>query len=75
MTNGEIVWFSTQDAAKRLGVTTRTLYRFIDEGSVAAYKMGRVIRIKKTDLDAFIDSTRVEPGSMKHLYPPRKDAE
>jgi excisionase family DNA binding protein len=68
----EIEWLNTQDAARGLGITTRTLYRFIDEGAVPAYKMGRVIRIKKADLDTFIESTRVQPGTMSHLYPPRK---
>jgi excisionase family DNA binding protein len=68
----EIDWLNTQEAARRLGITTRTLYRFIDEGAVPAYKMGRVIRIKKADLHAFIESTRVQPGTMGHLYPPRK---
>lgn len=72
MADDKIEWFSTQDAALRLGITTRTLYRFIDEGSVPAYKMGRVIRIKKRDVDAFIETTRVQPGTMSHLYPPRK---
>ena len=39
----EITWLSTAAAADRLGITPRTLYRFIDEGQLAAYKFGRVI--------------------------------
>ena len=73
MTSNEIAWLSTQEAASRLGVTTRTLYRFVDEGSLPAYKMGRVFRLKEADVDAFIEASQVEPGSLKHLYPPRKD--
>lgn len=65
----EIEWLSTAVAAERLGITSRTLYRFIDEGQVPAFKFGRVIRLKKTDVDAYIESCRVEPGSMSHLYP------
>lgn len=56
-------------AADRLGITSRTLYRFIDEGQLPAFKFGRVIRLKKADVDAYIESCRVEPGSMSHLYP------
>ncbi|MEZ5165739.1 MAG: helix-turn-helix domain-containing protein [Acidimicrobiales bacterium] len=63
------VWLSTPAAAERLGITARTLYRFIDEGQLPAYKFGRVIRLKQTDVDAYIESCRVEPGSMSHLYP------
>lgn len=71
----EIVWMSTQEAARRLGVTPRTLYRFVDEGALPAYKMGRVFRLKQADVDAFIDSARVPPGSLDHLYPERKGAD
>ncbi|MXW94064.1 MAG: helix-turn-helix domain-containing protein [Acidimicrobiaceae bacterium] len=62
-------WLGTTAAAKRLGITTRTLYRFIDEGYIAAYRMGRVIRVKSEDVDAYIESCRIEPGTISHLYP------
>lgn len=65
----EIVWLSTQDAAKRLGITPRTLYRFIDQGTLPAYRLGRVIRLKQEDVDTFIEASRIEPGSLEHLYP------
>ncbi|CAN5649502.1 hypothetical protein BH20ACT1_BH20ACT1_12060 [soil metagenome] len=73
MNREEIVWMSTQEAARRLGVTPRTLYRFVDEGTLAAYKMGRVFRLKQADVDAFIEQARVAPGSLEHLYPERKN--
>jgi len=72
--NDEIAWMSTQEAARRLGITTRTLYRFVDEGQLPAYKMGRVFRLKQADVDAFIEQSRVQPGSLEHLYPERKTA-
>ena len=64
-----VSWLSTKDAAERLGVTLRSLYRFIDEGGLVAYKFGRVIRLKEVDVDAFIESSRIVPGSLEHLYP------
>lgn len=64
-----IVWLSTKECCERLGVTVRTLYRFIDEGQLAAYQMGRVIRVQEADLVVFIDSVRIAPGSLAHLYP------
>lgn len=69
MAAAEIEWLSTQDAARRLGITPRTLYRFIDLGELPAYRLGRVIRLKADDVDAFIESSRIEPGSLEHLYP------
>ena len=74
----QIEWLGTTAAARRLGITTRTLYRFIDEGYIAAYRMGRVIRVKGADVDAYIEACRIEPGTISHLYPevaPRADAE
>ena len=66
---GPISWLSTKEAAERLGVTLRSLYRFIDEGGLAAYKFGRVIRLQESDVEAFIESSRIVPGSLEHLYP------
>ena len=72
MSDNQIVWMSTKEAAERLGITLRTLYRFIDEGSLPAYKVGRVIRLKQDEVDAFIEGTRIEPGTLAHLYPEPK---
>ena len=63
-------WLSTGAAAQALGITVRTLYRLIDEGSVPAYKFGRVIRLRRPEVEAFIESARVAPGALTHLYPP-----
>ena len=67
--SADIEWLSTQEAARRLGITTRTLYRFVDQGELPAYRMGRVIRLQGSDIDAFIAKSRIEPGTLEHLYP------
>jgi excisionase family DNA binding protein len=67
--DSEITWLSTADAASRLGITPRTLYRFIDEGQLPAYRFGRVIRLKEDEVNSFIESCRIEPGTLEHLYP------
>lgn len=67
-----IRWLSTREACERLGITLRTLYRFIDEGQLPAYKMGRVIRLQAGDVDAFIERMRIAPGTLEHLYPEPK---
>ena len=69
MGDDDIIWLGTKEAARRLGVTSRTLYRFIDEGGLPAYRLGRVIRLKQSDVDAFIETCRIEPGTLEHLYP------
>jgi excisionase family DNA binding protein len=72
MASNEIRWLSTNDAAARLGVSLRTLYKFIDEGQLPAYKFGRVIRLQQHEVDGFISGARIEPGTLEHLYPDAK---
>ena len=69
---GDTRWLSTAEASERLGVTLRTLYRLVDEGRLPAYKIGRVIRVKEDDVDAFIEGARIQPGTLAHLYPEPK---
>jgi excisionase family DNA binding protein len=71
-TDEHIQWLSTRQASERLGVTLRTLYRFIDEGQIPAYQFGRVIRLKAADVVRFIEASRITPGTLKHLYPEPK---
>ncbi|MHB8220518.1 MAG: helix-turn-helix domain-containing protein [Acidimicrobiales bacterium] len=68
-----VQWLSTKEAADRLGVALRSLYRFIDEGELVAYKFGRVIRLREGDVEDFIESCRIAPGQLEHLYPSRTD--
>lgn len=60
----EPLWISTSEAARRLGVVPRTVYGFINDGGLPAYRFGRVIRIRVADLEAFIESKRVRPGEL-----------
>lgn len=63
----DVRWLSTAEAAERLGIIPRTLYRLIDDGAIPAYRFGRVIRLQATEVDAFIQASRIAPGSLGHL--------
>ncbi len=63
-------WMGVPEAAEYLGVVIRIGYRLIDTGDIPAFKVGRVIRMKRVDVDAFLESRRIEPGGLGHLYPP-----
>jgi len=58
------MWLSTADAAAALGITLRTVYRLIDDGELQAFRIGRVIRLKQTDVDAFLEQARIRPGTL-----------
>ena len=47
----------------------------IDNGQLPAYKFGRVIRLKEHELEAFVESARIVPGELEHLYAGTKDDE
>ena len=40
-----------EEAAAVLGVTVRELHRMIDSGRLRAYRIGRVVRIRRPDLE------------------------
>ncbi|HMR94634.1 MAG TPA: helix-turn-helix domain-containing protein [Microthrixaceae bacterium] len=67
MGTADIEWLSTKEAARRLGVTPRTLYRFIDDGQLVAHRMGRVIRVQEAEVADFIDRCRIQPGSLEAM--------
>ena len=46
-------WLKPIDAARRLGVPTKELYRLIDEGALPAYRFGRVIRLLASDVEEY----------------------
>ncbi len=62
-----VAWLTTSEASRRLGVDQRTVYRLIDDGKLTAYKFGRLIRVREPDLERFLESARISPGSLEHL--------
>lgn len=48
---------TTAEVAALLGITLRTLYRLIDEGELPAYKMGRLIRLRTAEVEAYRHAT------------------
>ncbi len=60
-------WLNTEAAARRLGVNPRTIYTFINDGDLKAYRFGRVIRLKASDVASFEEACRIQPGTLSHL--------
>ena len=56
-------WFTREEAAEYLRVGTRTLDRWIAAGKLRAFKKSsRLVRLKREDLDSFMDSDGQKPG-------------
>ena len=52
-----------QEAADRLGTSLRFVRRLVFERRIPFVKVGRHVRIAASDLDAFIETGRVEVGA------------
>lgn len=46
-------WMGTAEVCTRLGVRLRELYRLIDAGELPAYKIGRLIRLRTSDVEDY----------------------
>ena len=55
-------WMGTTEAARYLGVIHRTLHRLIEDGELRAHKLGRITRLRREDLDAYLDVHQVRPA-------------
>jgi len=47
-----------REAGKLLGVTERTIWTLVDQGSLPAVRFGRSVRIDPADLRRFIDRSK-----------------
>lgn len=56
------VLFNRQEAAQYLGVSPSTLSSWASSGKfkLSYFRIGKAVRYRKRDLDAFIDSAKVD---------------
>jgi excisionase family DNA binding protein len=52
--DNQIKFFTIAEIAERLGVSTRTVRRWIRSGYLVAHRFGGIVRISETDLRAFL---------------------
>ncbi len=63
-------WLGAPADADLLGIRLKTLYGLINSGDLPAYKIGRVIRLRRIEVMAYVGRCRIKPGTLGHLYPP-----
>ena len=51
-------FFSIGEVARNLGVSTRTVQRWIASGELIAHRFGRTVRIAESDLILFLEKHR-----------------
>ncbi|HEX9889632.1 MAG TPA: helix-turn-helix domain-containing protein [Nitriliruptorales bacterium] len=50
------------EVADELRVSTMTVYRLIRSGELSAVRVGRNYRVRRHDLDAYLDAQLVDPA-------------
>ena len=56
MTEMEDRWLSMDEMCRYLGVSSDTVYRWIDRFGMPAHRMGRLWKFKKAQVDAWIEA-------------------
>jgi excisionase family DNA binding protein len=49
-------WLSVDEIGKHLGVSSDTVYRWIDKHAMPAHRMGRLWKFKKNQVDAWVEA-------------------
>ena len=68
-----MTYLTRQQAAERLEISLRTLDGLIQRGGLPAYRIGsRLVRIRDTDLDAYLANRQVAPAPVKDKPRPQR---
>ena len=46
--------YTPEEVAEKLKASRRTVYRWIEKGDLKAFKAGKLVRITRKDLEAFL---------------------
>jgi len=54
-------YYNLYEVAKILKLAYMTIYRWVRKGKIPAYQVQRQYRVKHSELEKFIDSSKVKP--------------
>ena len=55
-------WFTTDELVHWLGPGRTKTYAMLRSGEIPSYKIGRVRRIRRQDVETWLESNRFRPG-------------
>ena len=59
-------YLSPEDVAQQLSLSTRSVRRLVESAKIPAYRLGRSIRIKQSDLDAYMQTRLIQAKEQPH---------
>lgn len=64
-------FLTADEVGRELGIATTSVYDRLSRGDLAYHRVGRLVRVRRHDLDAFIARTRIEARPpRRHAYQP-----
>jgi excisionase family DNA binding protein len=60
----DLRFLRVEEVARVMGVSKMTIYRLINSGDLPADRFGKTYRVREGELRAYLDRSRVVPGSM-----------
>jgi excisionase family DNA binding protein len=65
-TNPEKEFLSTSDVAEWLDVSTATIYKFVEKGDLPVYRLGRINKFRRCDIEEFIQKNKLVGATAIH---------
>jgi excisionase family DNA binding protein len=56
-------WFTPEELVRWLGLGRTKVYELLRSGEIPSYMIGRVRRIRRRDVEAWLDRNRYRPGA------------
>lgn len=66
----DTIAYTPEEVAKILKISRFTVYKFIKNGDLTAYHIGRKIRIEATDLEKYMKNAKGTTGTTTQIEPP-----
>ena len=55
-------WFSADGLVRWLGIGRTKTYEMLSSGEIPSYRIGRLLRIRRQDVEAWLERNRYRPG-------------
>ena len=55
-------WFTTDELVRWLGLGRTKTYEMLRSGEIPSYRIGRIRRIRRQDIEAWLESNKFRPG-------------
>lgn len=66
MPNIEKEFLSTGDVAEWLDVSAATIYKFVEKGDLPVYRLGRINKFRRSDIEEFIQKNKLVGATAIH---------